>query len=826
MENSVFVLGLLCCWSFQFSTALTNCCHVTRMEWESHVTCSGCQMEDVPQDLPMNTTVLNLWNNRIVELDRDSFTYLPHLKYLILSQNGMYNVSPEAFSSLGNLEYLDLSDNYLEHSAFDSLVFQHLPKLRCLYLHRNHFHLKRLYPENALSFITTLQNLSIDIFDGFTFGKGFLNLTNLGKLDVYRTGAERVSIRNTSFKGLERSVITHLNLDFNMRSIEADSLSPFGSLISLTLDSKKTLSIHEVLLVLYGLRGRNMESIELSQNHVVYSRNGNLEKSDLVFLGTICVRKLDLTRNLISGITMEAVLSWNSRVCLEVLDLSRNVVASPQMLSLLVLFPSITHMYASYEINTFTRKRRGVWSRKTTVFLPTSLRYLYLSHDPSHFDISDATTVSDSNELRVLDVSYPIGGITCSGGYINGLVHLQELNISGWKCTNPNTQFFAKFPNLSRLEAKECYLGSRLSLDGNTLFTGMYNLSIIDLAFNSIKSLNLKTFEDQSYSLKVLNLTGNDMDRLPLESLTFLRVLEILDLRDNLITTLSDTECSFLDVYGSNLDKFKIMLAGNPLVCNCDNLDFVAWLHTTKTVYDRDHLSCSTPGGDTIKIADFLESFEDFQDSCVAQFWLLISIILTVVCILMGILSRLAWQHSVWVRVRCRQPLKHDVYPYDIFISYCDQDSGWVMKTLVPWLDEKGIGYCAGDKNFSPGLYEADNIMEAIDNSCQIVFVVSCTFLEREWPLFTMKLASTYSFREGRENMNIIIMLNDMKRSEFPKLLRKNWDVIRPVQWPDDSNTDQSRLTKAREQFWKCLLKRIKRGNSRFKPAAVSESKL
>ncbi|OWF40421.1 Toll-like receptor 2 type-2 [Mizuhopecten yessoensis] len=117
-----------------------------------------------------------------------------------------------------------------------------------------------------------------------------------------------------------------------------------------------------------------------------------------------------------------------------------------------------------------------------------------------------------------------------------------------------------------------------------------------------------------------------------------------------------------------------------------------------------------------------------------------------------------------------------------------------------------------------------DNIMDAIDNSHKTVFVVSYAVLQREWTTFTMKLASVYSFRDGREDMNIIILLNDIKMSEFPKLIRRNWEVIHPLRWPNESNTDQSKFITAKKVFWQRLFRRIKRGNSNVLTESVSES--
>ncbi|XP_069113681.1 toll-like receptor 4 [Argopecten irradians] len=787
--------------SFKYSDASTGCCHVVRKEQKIHVTCEGCQLKEVPRDLPINTTTLNLRNNDIVELNNDSFANLLYLEYLTLSKNVMYGISPGAFYNLGKLRYLDLADNSLRHTGFDDSVFKDLLELTHLYLDRNNFHLDARYPEEAIAHVKSLQYLRIDIFDGFLFGNGFLSLVNLNQLDVVPSDTKIVPIRNTSFKGLKNSKISQLYLDFEMKTIETGSLSPFCRLESLTLNSRRSLPIQDALGALYGLQGRNMESIKLTSNHFLYSEGVFLEKSHIRFLATICTKNLDLSFSGISGMSMKAILSWKTRRCLEVFNLSRNVIKSPQLFTLLMLFPSLISLYASHEFVTPIRRRRRLKEEKI-FYVPESLNNIFMSHNYIWGNLLNIT-IWKENDIKVIDISYPRGGAGCSDGHVKGLLHLEELNISGVKCQKPNDQLLTYFPSLSRLVAKQCNLGDRLGLSRKSLFTGLYNLSFIDLAFNRIWYLDPNTFKDQSHSLTHLNLSGNDLEHLPLESLEPLRALQHFDVRNNLITTLSSHERSFLD---NSSDKLQIRLAGNLFVCNCDHLDLITWFYTTNTVLDKENVSCITPEGTETNIKKFLESFDEFYTGCVSKFWLLISVTLTLACLSFGIVFRVAWSRSVRLRILFHLPKDEGVYLYDIYIVYGDGDSTWVAKTLVPWLDDKNIKNCFDDKSFSLLRDKADNIMDAIDNSRKTVFVVSCKFMEHEWELFAMKLTSIYTFRDGRDDMNIIILLDDIKSSEFPKLVRKNWGVIRPLKWPEGKTTAQESL------FWKKLLKRINIG--------------
>ncbi|XP_033738025.1 toll-like receptor 4 [Pecten maximus] len=432
-------------------------------------------------------------------------------------------------------------------------------------------------------------------------------------------------------------------------------------------------------------------------------------------------------------------------------------------------------------------------------------------------------TIAKDNNLQVVDASHSYKSPSCSYGLIKGLVHLVELDMSDIDCSNPNPRMLAECPNLSRLTARQCNLGKVLATN-SSLFKGLYNLSFVDVSLNNLNSLKNNLFEDQKYSLKYLVLAGNNMDQIPYQMLKDLAVLERIDLSNNAISTLKKSEYHVLDELNSKSGNFQIVLSGNPLVCGCKYLDFISWIETTQLIYKKHDLLCLNPEGSYMKIDEFLKSFDEFKDSCVSQFWLITSAILTLIFFVFGVLTREAWRRSVWLRLMCRQPLEHSTFTNDIYICYCNEDSKWIKNTFAPWLDENGIEFCCEDKSFPPGLDIADNIMNAIDCSRKTVFVVSCNFLKHVYTTFTLRLTNEYSYRDGRENMNLIILLDDIKRSEFPKLVRKNWDVIRPLRWPNESNTTAyGKLTNAKDLFWKRLLKRIRRGNGQLSPQ-VAES--
>ncbi|XP_069140320.1 toll-like receptor 3 [Argopecten irradians] len=809
--------------TFPPSDALPVCCNTIEMPGETHVICSGCRLLGVPKDLPSNTTVLDLSNNNLASLERHTFPDLQMLKILYLQRNKLVRITSGAFDNVPNIEKLDLTDNKLEQSSIDMNVFEILKKLRTLKIQGNNFHISKVYPEQALSSISNLIVLAMDIFEGFVFGNGFWNQTSLQHLYLSFQGNGTVTLLNDSFDGLKRSNIKVLSIAAPFRKIETNTLASFGNLIKLKWENiAYTLTIHDALEGLYGIRGRTMNSLSIIGFRYRFTNGEGLRKSDMFNLGTICVKKLYLIGNAISTIGIDVMTAWTSKTCIKELDLSKNMFYLPQPLTLLGLFSSLTRLLIRHTAMRIFRKR-STFMRERAFFLPTNLTYVDIVDNPLSGYIVNITIAK--NNLTVLKIGYP-KNFRCEYGLIKGLVHLRELDMTGIDCSEVNPNMFTETPLLSRLTARQCNIERVLSRNTPAIFKGLHHLSILDVSSNNLHFIHKHLLADQKKTLKQLNLSGNHMDRIPTEILHNLTVLENLDISNNSISTLNYSQYTLLDEFKIKSIDFQIVLHGNPLLCNCENLDFLSWVEATDVIYKKRELLCMTSEGIRVPIAELLEHFDQFKDHCVSQTWLIVSVTITMIVIVLVILTREAWRRSVWLRVWCRYPMEDTKYTNDIYISYSDEDQSWVREKIAPWFDEKQIKYCCEDKSFNLGRDIADNIMDAIDSSRQTVFVVSYASLEREWLLFTMRLTCEYSFRVGRENMNIFILLNDIKKSEFPKLIRNNWKIIRPLRWPNKSNTTLDKLTGAQTKFWEKLSSRIVRRNCDFKSEHETESSL
>ena len=144
----------------------------------------------------------------------------------------------------------------------------------------------------------------------------------------------------------------------------------------------------------------------------------------------------------------------------------------------------------------------------------------------------------------------------------HGLTSLLHIDLSKDRMSVINQTLFHGLINMKRIYLNE----NHLSYIEDALFNTLDNLEVLRLDSNRIKSVGGNPFSPSS-SLRELHLQNNNLTSLP--SWIFnLKKIEKLDLSNNRITLLDLTWVNRTD-----LDQFliasKIMLAGNPLTCDC-----------------------------------------------------------------------------------------------------------------------------------------------------------------------------------------------------------------------------------------------------------------
>ncbi|XP_063425771.1 uncharacterized protein LOC134709538 [Mytilus trossulus] len=119
-----------------------------------------------------------------------------------------------------------------------------------------------------------------------------------------------------------------------------------------------------------------------------------------------------------------------------------------------------------------------------------------------------------------------------------------------------------------------------------------------------------------------------------------------------------------------------------------------------------------------------------------------------------------------------------DEFTYDFFVSYSHKDSDWVMTRLVPdlesslSLDDVPLKGCIANRDFQPGKFIFENIIECMQNSSKVIFVLTKNFVDSTWCQVETNHA-LLELMEPKKKMNCIIpLLLAIDENEIPSKLK------------------------------------------------------
>ncbi|KAB1282729.1 Toll-like receptor 2 [Camelus dromedarius] len=143
---------------------------------------------------------------------------------------------------------------------------------------------------------------------------------------------------------------------------------------------------------------------------------------------------------------------------------------------------------------------------------------------------------------------------------------------------------------------------------------------------------------------------------------------------------------------------------------------------------------------------------------------------------------------------------------YDAFVSYSEQDSYWVENLMVQELEHFNPPFklCLHKRDFIPGKWIIDNIIDCIEKSHKTIFVLSENFVKSEWCKYELDFSHFRLFDES-DDAAILILLEPIERKAIPQRfckLRKIMNTKTYLEWPADEMQ--------REGFWFNLRAAIK----------------
>ena len=316
----------------------------------------------------------------------------------------------------------------------------------------------------------------------------------------------------------------------------------------------------------------------------------------------------------------------------------------------------------------------------------------------------------------------------------------------------------------------------------------------LSLAKNRITKIP-ETYFDNMTSLKTLDLSNNELEQIRF-NLKDLRSLEYLNLKGNYIKTLSLDQMKSLDSLRSA--HLAIDLSKNDLICSCSTLDFLKWITyhnsvaTKITFKNLDQDRCVLSNSTKRNLSDLQNIINGLDKQCASYTGVIVGCViaisvLLIVCIT-GILYRYRWQirYFYYMAKRGYRGREHenrnfrDIFQYDAFVSYDDDDRHFALQALRHELEEKKhLRLCFHQRDFIPGFEISENIANAIRSSRKTVCVISNSYLSSHWCMyeFNMALMERIHARDG-EDMLVLALMPTIKAHNVPnnmlEFIRRN----------------------------------------------------
>ncbi|XP_062615206.1 toll-like receptor 4 [Saccostrea cucullata] len=674
------------------------------------------------------------------------------------------------------------------------------------------------YPDTEIGRLTSLRNLSLDATYYLSFSSEFQNLKRLQYLEI--SPSSYFWFDNDSIMNLENLSIEYLNLQFSdngacYHHIE-DIFWPFSSLKGLTFQTY--CGLRYVLKSLKRLQFYQMEYIDFTGSSNFNGEPVLLNDVDVAFLKNICVKFLSL-----QGTSTVGIPTLNPSIfmkCIEVIDVSHNSIYTYSTFFLFVQARRIRLVNFSH-LNEcqLPSSRRNLLETQEMLqkrFLPVNIT---LSKTLEEFDVS--YTYANPNLLEIhlkifatnlkkVNLQY-IGFPFCS--YHNIELHLPNLGIfdvSGSSCENLNLQFLKNCLSLTEVYMRNTKLNIGLASDVNGIFfRGLSKLTKVDFSENALKELPPNLFLNQASSMRNLILSDNLFTTIP-RALLLLPRLKLLDLRSNKLSYFSKESLSIIE----KLPNITIDVRNNPFDCSCNALISLKWIRDNARKFlhlNRTH--CNELEDPRITVNEIVNDLRALELKCISQLWLDISIsivssmVLIVLVVAIMYRYRMVLRYGVLrIRLFWRRGFAHnlttDSTAFDAYISYSPVDSLFVSLHLFPKLQRENLRISFQDKDFEPGSTFAEEVVEFINISKCVIFVITHTFLKYDWGTYEIQVAKIHAIHKNARIL--LIIKDDIGVEDLPRDLLYVWWKIKPIRLPDSNNATK------REKFWRKLIKSIK----------------
>ncbi|XP_075054610.1 toll-like receptor 2 [Mixophyes fleayi] len=732
--------------------------------------CSSKHLYTIPSTLPKQLKGLDLSNNLIQMITDTDLKMYPELKVLRLKHNQIHSISDNSFQSLTSLEDLDISYNNL--TSLSVAWFIHLDTLKSLNLLGNHY---TTLGENSLfSNLASLRFLQFGnpvfaVLRKQDFG-GVLKLDelylNIPRLQQY-TGGTMKAVKD----------IGHINLAANVTLLPEiiHDLVYSVTLLEITNTSFQDSQEAECFAVL------NDTSVRI------------LKYTNCILTDASAARMIEIIytqKNITDLILEDCVLQGTghgSPILKHYNSSLSTVVIKNLYIPNFFLFSDLSFVYQLvYNIKSVTCIDSKVFlmpchfsrSFKFLEYLDLSgnlLTDLFLESSACYFEGYGAWP-----SLQTLNVSRNLLSSLPKVSHVLAMVPtLTNIDLSKNSFGEIGLSS-CKWPEkLIYLNLSDC----QMTVINNCI---PITLQLLDLNFN-----NLEEFVVNLPDLKELHISNNRLAKLPGEA----------DLSSLVLLVISKNRVN--DFYQSDLDLFpnlaKLDGSRNNYFCSCQFVDFIRE-HKKILLGWPTHYICDSPSvarGKQIEEVrlPILMCHKTLVVTLSCVFLILAIAIIVALCHFLHVIwyVKMTW---AWLKAK-RKPLKvpGQEICYDAFISFSERDSEWVENMMVPELENSNppLRVCLHKRDFVPGKWIIDNIMDAMEKSYKTLFILSEHFVHSEWCKYELEFSHFRLFDENNDTA-ILVLLEPIEKSTVPKRfykLRKLMSTKTYLEWPTEEEEQQ-----------------------------------
>ncbi|XP_010735448.3 toll-like receptor 18 [Larimichthys crocea] len=750
--------------------------------------CLGKQLESVPwRQFPSTLEEIDLSYNKLQAIHADDFLHLPQLHILKLQFNNISYIDNDAFKNNRLLEHLNIFNNSLQEIPATALI--PLVNLKELYMSNNLY--KHATLADSFSKFVKLQVLSMG-----------------GPLVMGLKKADFQPLKNTRLQGFAIKCSSNLSY-YEPGSLEAIQTNQMG--FDMAIDQLPNALLH----MLRDLANKTFGVIQFRNlfEFTYYTGEEDIFQGlQDVTAGQVIFHRGKFNENLLRMALMNLQIAPIKRLRLQYIDFARSATFVDSGAGSSITDLALDNLDLWYISNPDVLRFdwRFTWLNKIKKL---SIQYVYFNSVPcdSWIEMVGVQLLDVSNNR--LENEY-IFNQRCQ--YKGAMPNLHTFNMNNNDLTSLKdvSSLTREFQQLQVLDVSNNKLGSAKNsrdcvwqkninrfiahhnqFESEALRCLPTTVHYLDLSYCELDQLDMTYFE-KATSLKELLLSGNKIKFIPSKWKS--PSMQSLALDGNSFGLISKE--SFQD-----MPQLSRLRAGNnPYHCTCELHAFVEDTVSKGKVNLTDwpwNFRCYHPEA---FLNTFISKYLPSRVACDIRLVIIISVATTaaVILILMMIcyIFDLPWYTKATyqiIRAKYRahkEKLAGEVgtFTYHAFISYSHSDADWVRDQLLPCLENNRNPYrlCIHERDFMPGRWIIDNIIDNIENSRKVIFVLSRHFVNSEWCNYELYFAQQRAM--GKTFSDVILVVKEpIDPSSLPSKyckLKKMLSTKTYLEWPQQVN--------------------------------------